>query len=183
MFGIRTAIVAASLTLACGAAMGGPQNDRPIVPTGSYDQDQAQNPYDQDQNQAQQQQQDTDNDTAVESFGYVAGKSHLGVLVMQLTSDLRTYFGAPTDRGVIVAKVEPRSAAQRAGIRVGDVIVDVADQPVASADDVIGALSSRTGERLDLTVIRQGQERTLVARLPSHKKHVPQHDEDTDSAL
>ncbi len=181
MLWIRTAIAAASMTLACGSAMGGSQDNRPIVPTSSYDDDQSQqdqNQYqpdqNQNQNQAQNQQNQSDNDAAVESFSWVNGQSHLGVVVMQMTRDLRSYFGAPTDRGVLVAKVEPRSAAARAGIRTGDVIVDVANSPVSSADDVIAALSQQTSGKLRVSVIRNGEQQTLTARLPGQHQQQDQ---------
>src|SRR5262245_19487116 len=46
----------------------------------------------------------------------------LGVMVMELTPELRAYFGAPRDSGLLIAQVVPDSAAARAGVRVGDVI-------------------------------------------------------------
>lgn len=92
--------------------------------------------------------------------------ARLGVMVMSLTPELRGYFGAANDKGVLVAKVEPSSAAAKAGIKVGDVIVDVKGSAVEDAGDVIEALSeSKTGDKVDVAVVRDHKPVTLHATI------------------
>src|SRR5205823_2831597 len=66
------------------------------------------------QSPSQNQSQDQDEDT-VETQTWQAGQSHLGVMVMAMTPELRRFFGVTSDRGVLIARVEPGSAASRAG--------------------------------------------------------------------
>jgi hypothetical protein len=73
------------------------------------------------------------------------GQARLGVMVMAMTPELRQSMGAPQGRGVLVAKVEPGSAAARAGIRAGDVLVRVGSTPVRSRGDVVQALAAHPG--------------------------------------
>src|SRR5579871_5943521 len=61
----------------------------------------------------------------IEKFEWSTAKGRLGVMVMGLTPELRKHFGAPDDRGVLVAHVESGTPAATAGIEVGDVIVEV----------------------------------------------------------
>lgn len=65
----------------------------------------------------------------------------------------------PVDNGVIVGEVLPGTAAQRAGLRVYDVIVAVGRQPVTNTDDFAAAIEGmQVGDVLLLTVIRDGRE-------------------------
>jgi S1-C subfamily serine protease len=52
----------------------------------------------------------------VEKFEWSTAKERLGVMVMGLTPDLRKHFGAPEDRGVLVAQVESGTPAATAGM-------------------------------------------------------------------
>lgn len=121
----------------------------------------------QSQSQAQPQSQDQDQDEdTVETQTWEAGQSHLGVVVMQLTPELRRFFGVTSDRGVLIARVEPGSAASRAGIQVGDVLTRVGKQEVRSGDDVLQALAANQGGRMRIAVVRQGRMVRLFASVP-----------------
>jgi C-terminal processing protease CtpA/Prc len=112
-----------------------------------------------------------------ETFEWMSSSqgARLGVMVMSLTPELRDYFGAASDKGVLVAKVEPSSAAEKAGIKVGDVIVDVKGSAVEDAGDVIHALSdSKTGDKVDIAVVRDHKPVALKATIdkasPLHER-------------
>jgi serine protease Do len=74
---------------------------------------------------------------------------------------------------VLIAKVEPGSAAERAGLAVGDVLVRVGRQPVASGNDVVQALAARSSERVPLSVIRAAQLIRLAATIPGAQPSRP----------
>lgn len=78
----------------------------------------------------------------VEAFEWSTGHGRLGLMLMGLTPQLRSYFGAPNKSGLLVAQVAPNSPASRAGVRVGDVITQVNNDSVQSADDIIAATSN-----------------------------------------
>jgi membrane-associated protease RseP (regulator of RpoE activity) len=111
-----------------------------------------------------------DDEDAAEPFGWSTGQRHLGVMVMALTPELRQFFGVQADRGVLIAKVEPSSAAARAGIQVGDVLTRVGPRRITSGSDVIQALAAQTGERIRVAVVRRGQRVRLEATLPSAQR-------------
>lgn len=107
-----------------------------------------------------------------ETFEWMSSSegARLGVMVMSLTPDLRTYFGAPARKGVLVAKVEPNSAAAKAGIKVGDVIIEVKGESVDDASDVISALSDvKQGEKAHVEVIRDKKHVGLDATISPRK--------------
>jgi beta-lactamase regulating signal transducer with metallopeptidase domain/membrane-associated protease RseP (regulator of RpoE activity) len=87
----------------------------------------------------------------------------LGLQVQELTPDLRAFFGAEPDTGVIVASFAEESTGRDAGILVGDVIIAVDGNVVDSAADLRGLTSAvhGTGNSVTLTVIREGDEREI----------------------
>lgn len=100
----------------------------------------------------------------VERFEWSTSKGRLGVMVMSLTPELRKYFGAADDQGVLVAHVEPGTPAAKAGIEVGDVIVDVRGRKIDTASDVLSAVDDLgNGEHVKVTVVRDRTSRSLDA--------------------
>lgn len=105
---------------------------------------------------------------AVETFEWssVTSRARLGVMVIGITPELRKHFGAAEDRGVLVGRVAPKSAAEAAGLEVGDVLVEVGGNAVDSAGDVLSALAPvKQGEGISLAVIRDRKPLTLHATL------------------
>ncbi len=109
-----------------------------------------------------------DPDNHVDTFESmtVTSRARLGVLVVQLTPELREHFGATKDRGVLVGRVEPKSAAAAAGLHVGDVITEVRSTPVDEAADVIDALAStKAGDKVTVSIVRNNKPLTLTATM------------------
>ncbi len=78
-----------------------------------------------------------------------------------MTPELREYFKAPADRGVLVARVDADRPAARGGVRVGDVLISGDGEPIREPHDlvkIVGRVSQ--GGTLELGVIRSGRERT-----------------------
>jgi membrane-associated protease RseP (regulator of RpoE activity) len=95
-----------------------------------------------------------------------AGHGRLGFAALQISPELRKHLGAPGDRGVLVDNVRPDSPAARAGLRAGDVLVEVDAKAVHSATDVIDAISDRKkGDTVTLAVTRGKDHVTLQATL------------------
>ena len=91
-------------------------------------------------------------------------RGRLGFTAQDLTPELAEAFSASRNKGVVVARVEPKSPADKAGIKVGDVIVVVNEREVESSSQVrneIGLL--RIGSRVKLEVLRNGKSRILIA--------------------
>ncbi len=94
------------------------------------------------------------------------GTAALGVRVQNMTSDLKEAFGTQGERGVLISQVLDDSAAQKAGLKAGDVIVEIAGDGVASVDDLKGAVKRHApGDELKLEIVRDRQGQTLQLAL------------------
>jgi C-terminal processing protease CtpA/Prc len=101
---------------------------------------------------------------------YVHSSMRSGVMVENLTPQLGEFFGAKNGSGVLVRSVEKGSSAEKAGLRAGDVITRVGDQPVNDTSDFTHALHSHGAGTVSVAVIRDKKEQTLTLTLPEHKE-------------
>ena len=98
-------------------------------------------------------------------FGEVR-RGTLGVELQDVTSDLAPILGLQSARGAVVTKVAAKSAAARAGLRVGDVVVAVNQRRIDSAADLINTEALLPiGKPVFLGVVREQKPLTLNAIL------------------
>jgi serine protease Do len=96
--------------------------------------------------------------------GGLLGK--FGLAVEPLTPDLARQYNYQNEQGVIVAAVEPGSAADLAGVQVGDLISEVNRQPVTDLDDLRKVLTqSSNPDSVLLLVNHQGSNVYLVLQV------------------
>jgi putative serine protease PepD len=80
--------------------------------------------------------------------------------------DVLEQFGVTVSSGAFVAFVQPGSAAERAGLQPGDVIVAIDGEEVGSKEDVGRIVRSRSpGDEVEINYLRAGERRTGTARL------------------
>jgi serine protease Do len=111
-------------------------------------------------------------DIDIPNIGVVMVHSSMrsGVMVENLTPQLGEFFGAKNGKGVLVRSVEKGSRAEKAGLRAGDVITRVGDQPVLDTSDFTHALQTHSGGSVSVAVIRDKKEQTLTLTLPEHRE-------------
>lgn len=93
-------------------------------------------------------------------------KGELGMTVQKLTPQLAENLGLDKPDGVVVTAVEPGSAADEAGIRRGDVIVEVDRKPVRGVEDYRKAISGSRKGRGVLFLVRRGESTLFLALKP-----------------
>jgi len=86
-------------------------------------------------------------------------RGRLGVQIGEVTRDVAESLGLGTARGAEVSMVEPDGPAEKAGIKVGDIIIKFNGQPIDKTPDLprlVGA--TPVGSRATVTVWRRGQQ-------------------------
>jgi len=93
-------------------------------------------------------------------------RAQLGVSVQNVTSDMAANLGLKHPGGVIVGSVTAGSAADRAGLKQGDVITALNGEAVHDFNSLRNRIASAgPGTNADLTIIRDGSERHVTVRL------------------
>ena len=88
----------------------------------------------------------------------------LGVNIVTLTPDVADNLGAKDAQGALVSQVVDGSAAEKAGIKAGDIITAVNGQAIKSSAELRNRIGlMRVGENVDLSVIRDGKARHMNA--------------------
>jgi len=85
-----------------------------------------------------------------------------GAQVEALGPQLAKYFGAGDGKGLLVKAVQPDTAAAKAGLKAGDVIVKAAGKPIATRTDWEQTLRANTGKQLDVELLRDKHQQKLT---------------------
>ncbi|MDD5307540.1 MAG: Do family serine endopeptidase [Deltaproteobacteria bacterium] len=86
----------------------------------------------------------------------------LGIAFQPLDEDLAKAFGTKDTHGAVVANVTPGSPAEKAGLKGGDVIVEVGGKALKDASQLPSLVASRKpGEVVPVVVVRDGKRRTI----------------------
>ena len=109
---------------------------------------------------------DNDNVYSIHSGGY------LGVQIQELTDGLRDYFKVKSDDGVLISEVVEDSPAEKAKLKVGDIIASVNGDGVSTTSELQRAISREgSGADVSLEVIRKGRKKDYKAILGSQKNN------------
>ncbi|GAB4392432.1 MAG: Do family serine endopeptidase [Gammaproteobacteria bacterium] len=96
----------------------------------------------------------------------------MGILVQPLTEELAQAFDVSGTKGALVSKVNPNSPAEKAGLKAGDIIQKVNNQPITSASQVrnmVGLL--RVGDTVHLQIMRDTRILNVSINIVDPKKH------------
>jgi S1-C subfamily serine protease len=93
-------------------------------------------------------------------------RAQLGVTVQAMTSDMAASLGLKQVGGAIVSSVTPGSAADRAGIKQGDVIESFNGQAVHDTNSLRNHVAdAEPGSTASVAILRNGSEKTLTVKL------------------
>jgi serine protease Do len=92
-------------------------------------------------------------------------RGYLGMTIQDVDDQIREGFNLPDARGALVQSVTPGKPAAEAGVKPGDVILEVDGQAMRGNRDVIDYISYLpVGSNVKLGILRDGQKKTLVAK-------------------
>ncbi len=104
----------------------------------------------------------------------LGGPPRLGIDAEDLNGQLGSFFGAPDGEGILVREVNPGSAAEKGGVKAGDVITSVNGERVRTVGDLREKLAAKReakdkdkGQTVKLGVLRNKSEVSLTVELPA----------------
>ncbi len=110
----------------------------------------------------------------IKAKGGVDRNYWLGIArVQDLSPIIVKAFKLKTDKGVLVAQVDPGSPADEAGLQPEDIIVSANGKQIDSSEDLINTLTNldlKVGDELNMTIVRNNKEKQLTLKL----KHMPE---------
>jgi serine protease Do len=101
------------------------------------------------------------------------GGTRIGVSVESLTDQLANYFGAKDGKGVLVTEVVKDSAAEKAGLKAGDIILEVDNQKINGTNDLVTALSKKNEGQVVLKILRNRDEKTVNVTIEKRELLTP----------
>lgn len=109
----------------------------------------------------------------IPKFYFSIGGTELGISADNLTPQLAQFFGVNQGRGVLISEVTQGGPADKAGLKAGDVIVQVDGKAVGSVEELRSSLNDNFTDdtrKASLTIVRDHHEQNVTADLTrSHK--------------
>jgi serine protease Do len=101
----------------------------------------------------------------------------LGINAEDLSGQLGSYFGAPDGTGILIREVRAGTAADKAGLKAGDVIVKVDGKPIRTLAELRAELRGKSDQKtVALGIIRKSAEMSVTVGIerpqPSESSHV-----------
>ncbi len=105
-------------------------------------------------------------------FGKVT-RGRIGVAIQDLTPDIAKSLGITQGQGALVSRVEKGSSAEGAGVKAGDVVIEVDHRPIASSSELRNSVGTTpVGQSVTLTILREGSKKEVkvaVAKGPDQQ--------------
>jgi serine protease Do len=102
----------------------------------------------------------------------------LGVGIQNLSEDLASSFNYDGTEGALVGHVDPKGPAKKAGIKQGDIIVQVGKERIKNVNQLRNYIASlKPGSGLEISVVRDGGKKSFsvdIGELPAQPEQGPQ---------
>ena len=108
----------------------------------------------------------------LKKYGKVERNYTTGVHIQSIDPVMQRYLSLPTSEGVIITDVEKQSSGEKAGLKVGDVIMEVDGKKISSAQDIAKVIDEglhKVGDVVTLTILRDNASIELLLTLEEPK--------------
>ncbi len=104
--------------------------------------------------------------TELKEYGKIDRNFNIGLKIQTVDEGIAKYYKLPSVRGVIVTEVIPNSPASMAGIKSGDIILQVNDYKIIDDQTLVGVFKQfRSGQTITLKLLRENKEITKQMNL------------------
>jgi len=104
------------------------------------------------------------------SFGE---RKYIGVYIQELNRELSEYFGVDKGTGLLIERIEEGGPAEKAGLRVGDVIISADGERLESTQELSELIQDKKeGEKVTIEFIRDKKKRTVGVEVKEEKTNL-----------
>ena len=97
----------------------------------------------------------------LKEYGRIERDFEIGLRIQSIDEGIAKYYNLKTTKGVIVTSIYPGTPAEKAGIEVGDIILEVEGFKINSESSIFGVFHEfRTGQEVTLQILRDHKELT-----------------------
>ena len=101
-------------------------------------------------------------DWAFAGKNWITSRGRLGLVLRDLDEDLAPYFDRKAGDGVLVIEVQEESPAEGAGVKPGDVIVEVSGKKVVTIDEFLDEVyDCMDSKEVELGIVRKGAKKSI----------------------
>jgi len=105
----------------------------------------------------------------LKEYGRIERDFEIGLRIQSIDEGIAKYYNLKTTKGVIVTSIYPGTPAEKAGIEVGDIILEVEGFKINSESSIFGVFHEfRTGQEVTLKIVRDNKE--LIKKMLLERK-------------
>jgi len=106
--------------------------------------------------------------TELKEKGEIDRNFDIGLRIQSIDEGIANYYNLPSTKGVIITQVAPASPAVKAGLKVGDLIVEVESFKINNEQTLVGVFQEfRRGQIVEIKIIRDNEE--LIKKMKLEK--------------
>jgi len=89
-------------------------------------------------------------------------RKFIGIYLEELNEELSAYFGFKDGVAILISRIEEGSPAEKAGLKVGDLVISADGKRVQSTEDLVGLIQNKEkGSTIRLEILRDKKEMTV----------------------
>jgi serine protease Do len=93
-----------------------------------------------------------------------------GLSIRPIDEQIASVYDLKSKRGVIITEITKNSPAQKAGLKVEDIITEINTYRINDPSTIIGIINDyRAGDKLNLKILRDGKEKNIEMKLEKSK--------------
>ncbi|TET20386.1 MAG: PDZ domain-containing protein, partial [Candidatus Aminicenantes bacterium] len=98
-------------------------------------------------------------------------RRYIGVYIQDLNEELSEHFGVKKGTGLLVSKINEDSPAEKAGLKVGDVIVKADGKRVETTNELVDLIQDKErGEKIKIVFLRDRKERSAEIEIEEEER-------------
>lgn len=98
--------------------------------------------------------------------GQKVSRGWIGVTIQDLDDVTAKALGLKDQKGALIGSVMPNEPAAKAGLKAGDIVINIGNTPINSASDLTRVIASyKPNNKVNVTVIRDGKEKQFTVQL------------------